>query len=224
MPDGMDFEDEDVEPESFAEGESIEGPTQSGSFLFAAGDGVRRPVTDLYAAFRRPRTAADRESGELAHTLGTLGCGPDEDVDDPFPPELPDHLREELSLGEVIEDKGRLLLAGLGGGQDKLYAAPTTKDAIAYAVLPDGGGGCSVPGPDGLVLSYVWSPESLVLHGLVADGVVAVDVIVDGEARPAEMGENGFGLRMAAVPQSNLDRIVLHRQDGTRNEIDLGFD
>ncbi len=222
MPGGMDFEDEDVEPESIAEDEGSEGLAQSGSFLFAAGDGVRRPVTELYAVFCRPRTAADRESGELAHTLGVLG-GPDDDADDLLPPELPDHLREELSLGEVIEDEGRLLLAGLGGEQDTLYAAPTTKDAIAYAVLPNGGGGCSVPGPDGLVLSYVWSSESLVLHGLVDDGVVAVDVIVDGEARPAVMGENGFGVHMAAVSQSNVDRIVLHRQDGTQNEIDLGF-
>jgi hypothetical protein len=223
MPDGMDFEDDDFEPESFAEDESIEGPAQSGSFLFAAGDGARRPVTELYAVFRRPRTAADQESGELAQTWGALEGGPAEHADDLFPPELPDRRREEHSLGEVIEDEGRLLLAGLGGEQDKLYAAPTTKDAIAYAVLPNGGGGCSVPGPDGLVLGYVWSSESLVLYGLVADGVVAVDVIVDGEARPAVMGENGFGVRMEAVPQSNVDRIVLHRQDGTQNEIDLGF-
>jgi hypothetical protein len=223
MPDGVDFEDDDFEPESFAEDENSEGLAQTGSFLFAAGDGARRPVTELYAVFRRPRTAADRESGELAQTWGALERGPDEHADDLFPPELPNHRREEHSLGEVIEDEGRLLLAGLGGEQDKLYAAPTTKDAIAYAVLPNGGGGCSVPGPDGLVLSYVWSSESLVLYGLVADGVVAVEAIVDGEARPAVMGENGFGVRMAAVPQSNVDRIVLHRQDGTQNEIDLGF-
>jgi hypothetical protein len=35
------------------------------------------------------------------------------------------------------------------------------------------------------------------------------------------MGENAFGLRLEHTHEADVDRLVLHRRDGTTNEIEL---
>ena len=177
----------------------------SHGLLFFLSDGEKRPVADLYGVFRRPRNDKDRRTGDLARRWGGLAVG----------------ARAEPALGEVIEDEGRLVLSGLGGAADMLYVAPTTNEDIAHAVLPNGGGGCCAPGPDGLVLSVVSRRRAFVVHGLVADPIVAVDVVVNGEARSARMGENAFGLRVEDAPAAALEKLILHRDDGTTNELDV---
>jgi hypothetical protein len=62
---------------------------------------------------------------------------------------------------------------------------------------------------------------SLIVHGLVDDAIVSVDVVVAGVTHEARMGENAFGLRLERTHESSLERIVLRRRDGTTNEIDL---
>lgn len=182
------------------------------SFAVLGAEGEAQDVHDLYGTFRRPATDADRTAGKAAD--GLLESGDELE-------ELPDHVREEVALGDVIHAEGRLLLAGLGGEEDTLYAAPTTKDNVAYALLPNGGGGCTAPGPDGLILAGSGSKASLVVYGLVGDSVVAVDVVLNGEAHRARMGEHAFGLRVAEAAFQELDAVLLHRADGTINELDL---
>jgi hypothetical protein len=75
-------------------------------------------------------------------------------------------------------------------------------------------------GPDGLVVSFTYAPETLVIYGLVADSIVAVDVVINGQIRSARMSENGFGLRVESRP-AGLEGLFLHRRDGTMNELDL---
>ena len=48
--------------------------------------------------------------------------GFDEDEDD-LRPDMPDERDLELSLGTVVEEDGRLIVSGLGGAEDMLYAA-----------------------------------------------------------------------------------------------------
>jgi hypothetical protein len=54
----------------------------------------------------------------------------------------------------------------------------------------------------------------------VSDAIEYVDVVVGGVTHEARMGENGFGVRLANH-DSDLERLMLHRRDGTTNEIGL---
>jgi hypothetical protein len=179
----------------------------------------RRPVEELYGAFRRARNDADRRAGELAARSGALDVGFEEL---PRPPGIPEEVWQHAQPGSVVEAEGRLLLDGLGGEADILYAAPTEDDCIAHALLPDGGGGCAAPGPDGLVMGWQRSEAGeLTVFGIVGDAVDAVDVVVAGTAHGARMGENAFALRLEQAHEADLERVVLHRRDGTTNPIEL---
>ena len=61
----------------------------------------------------------------------------------------------------------------------------------------------------------------LVVHGVVADAVESVDLVVAGVTHEARMGENAFGLRLDDTHEADQERLVLHRRDGTTNEIGL---
>jgi hypothetical protein len=123
---------------------------------------------------------------------------------------------------EPIEEEGRLLLQGLGAEEDMVYAASTTNDHICHALLPSGGVVCGAPGPDGLDLHWVYQPSRpLVVYGLVGDEITSVDVVIAGQTYAARMGENAFGIRVEGAKPSELDIVVLHRRDGTTNNIGL---
>ena len=188
--------------------------------LPASDPGVkRRPVEELYGAFRRPRGDADRRAGELAARWGALDFG---FSDLPLPPGISEEQWRPVQLGTVVEAEGRLLLEGLGGEADMLYAAPTDDDSIAYALLPNGGGGCTAPGPDGLVLGWNQTETGeLTVYGIVGDAIAGVDVIIAGTAHEARMGENAFGLHLERTHESDLERAVLHRRDGPATEVAL---
>jgi hypothetical protein len=190
--------------------------------LYAYSDVERRPVRELYGVFRRPRNDADRSAGELAARWGALDFGPEAEGRSP-PPGVPPETWRDALPGAVLRDEGRLLLAGLGGEEDMLYAAPTQNHHVAYALLPNGVGGCGAPGPDGLELGWTQTElGSLVVHGLVADPIEAVDVVVGGVTHEARMGENAFGVRLERTPDAALERVVLRRRDGSTNVIELG--
>ena len=177
----------------------MERPLEPGSSSlgFSGLDEVR-PVRELYGAFRRPRNHADRSIGRLADiALSGLGI-------------------------EFDEAEGRLLLAGIGGELDMLYAVPVGDDRVFVAVLPNGGGNGGAPGPDGLRMQQTQlKTGALVIHGMVADEVESVDLIVAGARFEARMGENAFGLWLDHTHEADLERVVLRRRDGTTNEIDL---
>lgn len=180
----------------------MERPFEPGtSSLGWYGDDEPRPVRELYAAFRRPQNDADRAAAELVRRLGTLTGLPI----------------------EFDEAEGRLLLAGLGGDHDLIYAVPVGVDRLAYAVLPNGGGEAGTrPGPDGLLLMQNQTEAmDLVVHGMVGDEIESVDLVVAGATHGARMGENAFGLRLERTHEADQERLVLHRRDGTTNEIGL---
>ena len=190
----------------FANGDDEAGEASFG-MVFSGGED-KRPVRDLYSIFGRPPTEADREASALARRCGLLDTGAD-------------NRAERKEFGDVIAANGRLLLAGLGGADDALFAAPTTTEYIVHAILPNGGGGCGRPGPDGLILAGTTSRKSLVLLGLIEDAIVGVDVRVGKETLVARMGENAFGLRIQDTGGATLEALVLGRRDGSVSEIDL---
>jgi hypothetical protein len=158
------------------------------------------PVRELYGVFARPRTDADRDAERVAEVAWSgIDWG-----------------------GEICLAEGRVLLAGLGADDDYLYAAPLGSGRLVVAVLPNGGGGSGRPGPDGLLmLGSQRETGDLVVHGVVADAIESVDLVVAGATHQARMGENAFGLRLEHTHEADVDRLVLHRRDGTTNEIEL---
>ena len=178
----------------------MDGPFEAGSGGLGFSGVERRPVRELYGAFRRPQNGADRDTAHLVARLGVL-----------------------TGLGiEFDEGEGRLLLAGLGGDQDAINAVPVAADRLACAVLPNGGGQITAPGPDGLLMLHVQTETGhLTLCGLVADSVEAVDLVVSGVSHQARMGENAFGLRLERTHSDELERIVLRGRDGTTNDLAL---
>jgi hypothetical protein len=179
----------------------MDRPFEGGSGGLGFSDAERRPVRELYRAFRRSQNDADRDTADLVARLGVL-TGLDIEFD---------------------EAEGRLLLAGLGGDEDAIYAVPVAVDRIACAVLPNGGGQVTAPGPDGLLMVHVQTETGLLaLCGVVGDSVEAVDLVVSGVIHQARMGENAFGLRLEPAHSDDLERIVLRRRDGTTNEVVLG--
>jgi hypothetical protein len=179
----------------------MDRPFEAGSGGLGFSYAERRPVRELYGAFRRSQNDADRDTADLVARLGVL-TGLDIEFD---------------------EAEGRLLLAGLGGDEDAIYAVPVAVDRIACAVLPNGGGQITAPGPDGLLLVQVQTETGLLaLCGVIGDSVEAVDLVVSGVLHQARMGENSFGLRLERTHSDDLEGIVLRRRDGTTNEVVLG--
>lgn len=196
-------------------------------FLTPVGDvglpgGEGRSIKKLYRVFSRPKNAGDEEAAEIAARWGALDIGVDEETDLDRPPGISEEQWRVMRPGELLTEQGRLLLRGLGGEEDMIYAAPTANDHICVELLPNGGGGCGSPGPDGLDLYWTYTPrESLVVYGLVSDEITSVDVLIAGETYVARMGENAFGVRVGGAQARGPDTVVLHRRDGTRRTIPL---
>jgi hypothetical protein len=168
-------------------------PGSSGLMFYGHGD-ERTPVREVYGAFRRPANDADRRVGGLAA-------------------QMLDRIE-----AEVVKSEGRLLLSDL----EMVYAVPVGDDQVAFAVLPNGGGMCHVPGPDGLLMLQHQTEEmDLVVHGMAGDSIEFVDLVVAGVTHSARMGENAFGLRLEGTHEADLERLVLHRRDGTTGVFEL---
>ena len=178
----------------------------SGSLIFvmSAHGGPPRPPRELYAVFRRPPRSSDLEAQQRARDdalLDTVGA--------------PDALG--ASIGGPLYEDARLVL---GSGSRGIYALPTTRGAVCVGAFPDGGAGCGTPGPHGLSVEYDDS-LGLRLYGLVADDVRGVDVVVGGVTRQAELGENGYRLKLADAGWGQLHALRLHLRNGATERIPL---
>lgn len=167
---------------------------------FSGGEGEPVPVRELYGVLRRSRTDADRNWEPLAASSWSgIDWG-----------------------AEIAMDEARVLLAGLGGELDTIYAAPLGDDRLVVAVLPNGGGGSGRPGPDGLLMqTSQLETGDLVFCGVVADSVESVEVVVAGVTHQAQMGENAFALWLDDARDADQERVVLRRHDGTTSAIPL---
>ena len=155
---------------------------------------------DLYAVFARKQTD---EEAQLAPTL----------LDD-YP------CTREGS--ENVAEQARILLHGVDGDQDMLVAVPTADGSVSVAVYPQGGATCALPTEDGLILAADEQGGSATVYGMVDDGVRSVDVIVDGRAHRAELGENGFAVALHSANGMDVDKLVLRHSDGSVSEFPSG--
>jgi hypothetical protein len=185
------------------DGGSTDGFLMEGGVGFS--DTERRPIKVLYSVFSRPRNDAHRQASELAARWGALDMGGDLEEEMDRPPGVSEEDWRASLPGEAIEEEGRLLLQGLGTEEGMVYAAPTTNDHVCHTLLPNGGGGCGAPGPDGLDLHWVYQPSRpLVVYGLVGDEITSVDVVIAGQTYAARMGENAFGIRVEGAKPNEL--------------------
>jgi len=174
--------------------------------LFDAKGTKSAPPPDLYAVFRRKQT--DDEAKIAPEVVADSPCS------------MPLPLRDKhMDLGKPIADNARILLRGVGSGDDRLVAVPTTADSVAIAVFPSGGGTCTRPSDNGLIIG---GDDQGSLYGMVDDGVRSVDVIAGGQLHHADMGENGFSVVLPRGAQEHLDKLVLHKADGSKAELPLG--
>ena len=178
----------------------------SWSMLFSDQGTKSEPTQTLYAVFRRKQTDDEAK------------IAPEVVADSPCSMRLPER-DKHMDLGKPIADKARILLRGVGSGEDSLVAVPTTADSVAVAVFPSGGGTCTRPSDNGLVVA---GDDQGTLYGMVDDGVRSVDVIADGQTYRAQLGENGFSVALPSGAEMHLDKLVLHKADGSKTELPLG--
>lgn len=98
----------------------------------------------------------------------------------------------------------------------RIYAAPTSNGSVCYELVPQGTGGCA-----GSVAELGYPTVETggagfpgVVHGLIGDDVVDVDVVLGRRARSAELGRNAYFYELpagVAVPSA-----VVVRKRGSR--------
>ena len=164
------------------------------------------PTQSLYAVFRREQTGD--EAKIAPEVVADFSCSM------PLPARS-----KHVDLGKPIAEKARILLRGVGSGDDTLVAAPTTADSVAVAVFPSGSGTCTRPAENGLVIA---GDNDGNLYGMVDDHVRSVDVIAEGKTHHAKLGENGFWVTLPSGAEEHLDKLVLHKADGSKTELPLG--
>ncbi len=159
----------------------------------AVGSEDPRPIAELYAVFSRPGTKAEQDvATDAAHFADPEG-----------------------SCGAPIPGQARILLRDVGADDADLVAVPTSKGFVAYGLLPMGGGACHLPLKGGMMISGEIGSDTSLHYGLVPDDVESVEVILNGAAHKARMGENGFAVDVESASEKNDWRVVVHRRDGT---------
>jgi len=177
--------------------------------LYSDDETSSEPPPSLYSVFGRKQT--DDEAKIASEVVAESACS----MQPPARSKLPDR-------GKPIEEKARILLGGVGSGGDSLVAVPTTADSVSLAVFPYGGGTCTRPGENGLLVGAETTEDGAAVYGMVDDRVRSVDVVTEGHAHRARLGENGFWVALPSGSEQHLDKLVLHRADGSKTELPLG--
>jgi len=87
--------------------------------------------------------------------------------------------------------------------------------------MPNGGGACGDPGPHGLTVGYdeTADGEPFVAYGLVGDDVRSIDLVIDGITHHAEVGDNGYMLKVPVSQGAEIEHLILHLSDGTTDDL-----
>jgi hypothetical protein len=196
------------------------GMDDAGGYFFLTESETAQPaIDDIYRVFARPATNADREAQALARAI--VDYGHVTQRSNP-PAGVSSEEWEKMHPGRVLHDQGRVVLAGLGAEDDKLYAAPTEHGYLCYALLPNGGGACAPPGPYGLALAWTFlPPRSLMLYGLVGDEVARVELIAARKTHSTDAGENAFAVTLDHVRSTEVSELVLHLIDGSEQRVPM---
>jgi hypothetical protein len=187
------------------EGDGEESRVVSGTgFIIFGDDGSPPPaIEEVYAAFTRAPTPRDKQASAMAERW---------------------FLFDDLhaSIGRVRAGEGRVLLDGLGGDEDILFAAPTSEAGnICFGLLPNGGGSCGIPGPGGLDLAWSHADEYLIVYGLIGNDITSVDIVLRDRAYSARIGKNAFALRLPHRDPAELRGIVIRDRHGESETIDF---
>jgi hypothetical protein len=159
---------------------------------------------ERYRVFQRPQT--QRESEMTRRIERDFLCSASEnDASEKY--------------GEPVSELTRILLGEIGDPQYDLVAEATTRGLVGYKLFPEGSGSCGSSSPDGFALSAEVRGRAAIVYGLVPDGVVAVDLVVDGMKLRARLGENGYASEVPDAVGKTLERVFLHRTDGSVTEI-----
>ena len=122
-------------------------------------------------------------------------------------------------------DAIHLLGSDIGGGGLSLYAARALERRCLQR--PRGRQGrcrhhCADTLEDGISIAASDAAGWLV-YGFAADGVVAVDVVVDGKPQPAAMLPNAYALGLGAAELGEATAFVVHHADGTVVTVSRGL-
>lgn len=181
----------------------------SSSMMLFGDDSKPTPLRENHGVFARDQRPAEvRISGEVA---SERLCS------DPSGNGM-----SKVDLGKTEPDGVRILLENAGKPGLDLVAIPTTTNFVGVALFRDGSASCAEPTIDGLTLSTQEDKHEAIVFGLVGDGVASLDLVIDGEPHPAQLGENGFAERIPDAAGKALDKLVLHHTDGSTTEFPPG--
>ncbi len=189
-------------------GSSPAGPKNSTST-----SGAEAPSSAPLAVFERPTASPDQLSAELAASVqgleGTAG-----------------EISESLRPGRLVLGESRLLQMRLGGHSATLYAFPSRKGRICYA-LSTGAQSCvtDFTASDPISWSIVdydgyGRGEPTAVFGLVPNNVITVDAVVGGSSLSAEVLNNSYFIEMrdgTTLPSA----LTAHFRDGKVTSVDL---
>ena len=177
------------------------------SVFFLGNRSKGTPLPELYRVFARAQTPT--EARITGKALAVPACASSSDEAEESHPDL----------GEVEPKAGRILLRGIGSQHLDLVGVGTTLNYVALSLVPDGSSaGCVRPTVEGLTFAAEVDEHDAIVFGLVSDGITAIDLVVDGKAQPARVGENGFAGVIRRPIGKTLDKVVLHHSDGSTTE------
>lgn len=127
-----------------------------------------------------------------------------------------------MNPGQLELGRSRRLFAKVGSAASAFYVVPTSKGQLCYVIVGFSSAGCLAPAP--LASSGIdWGLSDsdglgtggpLVVHGLVADDIVGVDVVAGGEIQAAALSNNGF---YAELQGKRFPEALIVRRDGGRD-------
>ena len=116
----------------------------------------------------------------------------------------------------------RLLGANVGGLGLDLYASARSNGGACHALSASKGGVgtvCVDNIPKSGITIAASDANGWLLYGFAADGVVAVDVVLDGKATPATMLANAYLAALGSHDLSEATALLVHHADGTADTV-----